>query len=740
MKALLLTLITSLCICISISNNILAQSTAIPDTSFEAKLIQLGIDSDGLVNGQLLNSDAALITYLPISSSQISNLTGIEAFINLDTLECIFNNLTTLNLGNNPNLTKLTCYDNNLVSLDISQNSNLFFLLAINNPPSLEICVPSVPIAQANSNWIKDASATYIEGCRYSLGIEGDIAIDLNANCLVDANESKLPSTLLLFDNGVDSIYISTDSSGHYKAFLDTGTYNIALLPSNPYSSFCSATQQVTILPNPTAQTIDFVLQNNTLCPYLEIDINAPFLRRCFPSNYYVHYCNTGTAMANNAYVEIELDSTLAFNSSSIPLISQVGNVYRFNVGSLNMDTCGSFSINVTASCFSILGQIHCVTAHIYPDSLCLSTLPNIHIADTCLTDTVLFVLTNYGAAFPGALSYLIVEDSAVVDTGSIFLGTGQSISILYPASGNNRYQLVLGLENPTYYTVSGLTGCTSSLVGTNLLYLPNTPQDFVDIDCRSNIGSFDPNDKTGYPLGFSSNHYIAPNTPLDYLIRFQNTGTDTAIFINILDTLSSSLDISTLQIEGASHPYTWELMPNTPAHLNVLRFTFDPIYLPDSTVNEPASNGFIKYRVAQKKNLTNGTLIQNSASIYFDFNAPVKTNTTVHTVCDNCIPQAISGASVIITATNQLETNYEAIVRPNPFKTSAQIQLLNYENSTQDLKLEIYDLMGRLQTTVPSNAEATFTVNGTDLTSGIYFFRITNGKKHLQTGRFIVQ
>lgn len=737
MKTLLL-ILASLFICFN--NPIFSQSTAIPDTAFEARLIQLGIDSDGLVNGQLLNSDALPITYLALAASQISDLTGVEAFINLDTLECGSNSLTILDITNSPNLTQLTCANNNLTSLDISKNPNIFFLLALNNDPSLEICVASIPIAQSNSNWIKDASATYIEGCRYFLGVEGDIVVDLNNNCLVDPNESKLASTLLLFDNGVDSIYISTDTAGHYRAFLDTGMYNITLVAPNPYSSYCSPTQQVTILPNPVPQTIDFVLQNNNLCPYLEVDINAPFIRRCFPSNYSIHYCNTGTATANNAYIEIELDSTLTFNSSSIPLISQSGNTYRFNVGNLNTDTCGSFYINVTASCFSTLGQIHCATAHIYPDSLCLSTLPNIHIADTCLTDTVLFVITNYGAPFPTTLPYLIIEDSVAVDTGFISLGTGQSVSILYPASGNNMYQLVLGLKDPIYYTASALTGCTSNLVGTNLLFLPNAPQDFVDIDCRSNIGSFDPNDKTGYPLGFSNNHYIAPNTPLDYLIRFQNTGTDTAIFITILDTISPHLDLSTLHVEGASHSYTWELMPNTPAHLNVLRFTFNPIYLPDSTVNEPASHGFVKYRIEQKKDLANGTLIQNSASIYFDFNAPVKTNTTLHTICDNCIPQDISGASVIITAINKLKTNYKVVVRPNPFQASAQIELLNYNHSTQNLQLEVYDLMGRVQRIERANEQSIFTIDRENLTSGIYFFKIMAGKEHLQTGRFIVQ
>ena len=41
-----------------------AQTTAIPDANFEQKLITLGVDSDGLVNGQILNSDAVGVQVL----------------------------------------------------------------------------------------------------------------------------------------------------------------------------------------------------------------------------------------------------------------------------------------------------------------------------------------------------------------------------------------------------------------------------------------------------------------------------------------------------------------------------------------------------------------------------------------------------------------------------------------------------------------------------------------------------
>ena len=40
-----------------------------------------------------------------------------------------------------------------------------------------------------------------------------------------------------------------------------------------------------------------------------------------------------------------------------------------------------------------------------------------------------------------------------------------------------------------------------------------------VDIYCGLARGSYDPNDKTGYPLGQGSEHLVSPNNQIDYVI-----------------------------------------------------------------------------------------------------------------------------------------------------------------------------------------------------------------------------
>lgn len=69
-----------------------------------------------------------------------------------------------------------------------------------------------------------------------------------------------------------------------------------------------------------------------------------------------------------------------------------------------------------------------------------------------------------------------------------------------------------------------------------------------------------------------------------------------------------------------------------------VLKFRFPDIMLPDSDISEPASHGFIQFSVSQKADNPLGTVIENTAGIYFDFNEPVITNTVKHEVGENFI------------------------------------------------------------------------------------------------------
>jgi hypothetical protein len=97
----------------------------IPDSNFEQALIDLGIDSNPVIDGRVLKSDVEGVTDLDVSSKNISDLRGIEAFTALEIFYCYFNQLTSLDMSANTALTQLGCFSNQLTSLDVSANTAL---------------------------------------------------------------------------------------------------------------------------------------------------------------------------------------------------------------------------------------------------------------------------------------------------------------------------------------------------------------------------------------------------------------------------------------------------------------------------------------------------------------------------------------------------------------------------------------------------------------------------------------
>lgn len=156
------------------------------------------------------------------------------------------------------------------------------------------------------------------------------------------------------------------------------------------------------------------------------------------------------------------------------------------------------------------------------------------------------------------------------------------------------------------------------------------TTTDNSDTDTQTIVSSYDPNDKQAFTSSEQNNavYLVDVDEYIDYLIRFQNTGTDTAFTITVTDTISPLLDMASLQVIGASHAFTPSIATG-----NVLRFVFADILLPDSNVNEGASHGYVAFRMKPLEGIALGSVINNAADIYFDFNAPVRTNTTAVTL-----------------------------------------------------------------------------------------------------------
>jgi uncharacterized repeat protein (TIGR01451 family) len=165
------------------------------------------------------------------------------------------------------------------------------------------------------------------------------------------------------------------------------------------------------------------------------------------------------------------------------------------------------------------------------------------------------------------------------------------------------------------------------SIVGTAQIDANNAPLTINDaVDYKSEINcSFDPNDKLVEPNIIGYDNYTLFGDTLEYTVRFQNTGTDTAFTVRIEDYLDPHLDWTSLRILSASHDYQVSIDQRS----GKAAFLFNNILLPDSTTNEIGSHGFIKYQIEQQPDLPEFTYVENQAAIYFDFNPPIYTNTT---------------------------------------------------------------------------------------------------------------
>lgn len=141
-------------------------------------------------------------------------------------------------------------------------------------------------------------------------------------------------------------------------------------------------------------------------------------------------------------------------------------------------------------------------------------------------------------------------------------------------------------------------------------------------------VCAYDPNDKSVSPVGNGEEGYIALDQDLEYLIRFQNTGTDTALTVVVRDYLCQELDWSTFEPVASSHPMQVSLSEE-----GLATFTFDNIMLPDSNVDNLGSQGFLKFRILPEDDLLPNTPISNQADIYFDFNPPIITNEVHNTI-----------------------------------------------------------------------------------------------------------
>jgi len=568
--------------------------------------------------------------------------------------------------------------------------------------------------------------------------ITGRVFHDEDESCTLNSGEPGLAGWIVRAEGVSDTLYGVTNDQGQYLVGVPIGTYAMKVFVPNGLWTICPGAAMATVgMAGDTVSGGDFQVQSTYICPALTVSIGTNQLRRCFGNNSYeVEYCNQGTQAAQDAFVTLVLDPFLTALSSSIPYSNQGANVLRFELGTLDIGECGSFSIQVYVNCNAVLGQTHCTQASIYPDTLCVPTSANwsgasLNISSLCNTDSLRFVIQNVGSGgMNGTSGYIVVEDGIMFRSGVLPpLAENESMEIAVPANGSTwRVEVGQELFNP-YTAPVGLSveGCvaTSSFSTGFVNQFPyNDEPPTVDVDCTTNIGSFDPNDKYGYPVGYGADHYVRPGTDIEYLVRFQNTGSDTAFRVEIIDTLSAWLDPATIRFGASSHPYRYDLNGE-----GIVHFVFENILLPDSNTNEVASHGFAKFIIKPRLDAPLETLIENTAAIYFDFNDPVFTNTTFHRLGNNFITVGLWQPVV---------PEARVIAMPNPFSEQTILEVSGLARTT-GLRLQVFDLRGNVVREMESDNEF-FQLRKGDWPSGIYLFKITQNGRLVGSGKLVAE
>jgi uncharacterized repeat protein (TIGR01451 family) len=457
----------------------------------------------------------------------------------------------------------------------------------------------------------------------------------------------------------------------------------------------------------------------------------------------------------DSAYCIVELPSDLTFNSASMPYTSLGGNQYSFFLDTLYPGQCVDFTISATVELSATAGQTLCMEALLYPQDSCVfdtiftpyGTSPSgtvspcttawdrssLMVEGECIGDSVRFVIYNTGDPIDGDMDCFapvrIYVDGSFIILDSIQLAGGDSIVFMFEGNGGtwtleaDQHPLHPGSSHPNAHVEDCGSGTWTPGVITQF---PEDDADpVIDIFCDQVTAPVDPNDKTGFPNGFTGAHYIQQNQQLEYLIRFQNVGTDTAFNVVIRDTLSTDLNLFTVTPQVASHPNDFRMYGP-----GILEWTFSNIMLPDSNVNEPASHGFVKFTVDQVPDLPYGTVIENSAAIYFDFELPVITNTYFHTIHDFSIALSVDRI--------QSNQDFNAKLIPNPVDHSAILQISGTANSEFDVI--IYDLSGKVVHRLTNQQTNNIPIQVSNLKAGVYFINIMQDGSRIGVLKMVVQ
>lgn len=665
-------------------------------------------------NGEIELTEALQVSYVNAGCVgcegtiyQINDLSDVVHFTNLRELFVYGNSLTTLDVSMLPNLTWLWCSENQLTSINISGLTNLKNLTCDdNNLTAIDVAgKTSLERISCSLNQLTSLDLTGLTNLIF-LNCSDNQLGTLELNHLVNLlylhcyNNSQLASLFikngmventLNFSNNPNLRYICADSNQLNTIQSSINSYGYTNCHVNSYCSFA---------PGGTF----YVLEGN-----VKYDLNG---NGCDNLDYVLP--NTKFSMVNGSVTDVFVSDQLgeyyipfqAGNYSVAPVFENAS-YFSFSPSSINL------SFPSQSSPFT---QNFCVSANGVRPDLEVTLLP-LNAARPGVNAKYKLVYKNKGNQLQSG-SVNVVFDDAILDfviaTPVVSNATGNSLSWnftdLQPFE-TREITFDLNLNSPMETPpVNGgdVLNYTAEITSAQT---DETPNDNIAVFEQTVVNSFDPNDKTCL-----EGATIAPSEVgkyVHYLIRFENTGTYPAENIVVKDMIDTAkFDINSLVPINGSHNFYTKITGNK------VEFIFENINLP---FDDASNDGFVAFKIKTKPTLVAGNSFSNSASIYFDYNFPIVTNTATTTI------QALSA--------QDFEFGQYFSIYPNPVNDVLNIET---KQTIEVSSICIYNTLGQLVLVVP-NAQNLKAVDVSSLSSGNYFIKI-NSDKGASNTKFIKQ
>ena len=303
----------------------------------------------------------------------------------------------------------------------------------------------------------------------------------------------------------------------------------------------------------------------------------------------------------------------------------------------------------------------------------------------------------------------LVINNTIPSNTNLSITNTANGFTVDFTDLGPGESEYVdITLLCPTTVALDEtVTNTATYITASNDIVMENNSSSLSEVV----VGSYDPNDKMEvHGPDIIYNDFITSDEYLYYTIRFQNLGTAEAIFIRIEDELDAQLDETTFEMLRSSHDY---MVTRTGSSLE---WYFDDIYLPAEQDDAAGSNGFVYFKIKPKAGYALGDVIPNNAAIYFDFNAPVITNTFNSTFVE---PLSVSDFD-----------NNDLNVYPNPANDKVKISLNGM--SVNDFEIALLDVQGKAISVPRTTYNDVLELDVAALNSGLYFVQLIEGNKTL--------